>query len=178
MGKSIVQTTTRRNWANFLSIRLLISSSKVPLLIILLAATLSACSGERPADLGVRDGRLKSCPPTPNCVSSNLTEDADHLVQPLLFSAAPADVMARVRKVVTSRDRARIITENDHYLYAEFESLVFGFVDDVEFFLEAKTGTLHVRSASRIGHSDLGVNRERIEEIFSQLKGTDKKPGS
>lgn len=78
--------------------------------------------------------------------------------------------MGRVGRVVKSQERTRIITQKDDYLYAEFESMVFGFVDDVEFYFDSKTGTLHVRSASRIGKSDLGVNRERVNLIYSLLK--------
>ncbi|QPJ63709.1 MAG: DUF1499 domain-containing protein [Candidatus Nitronauta litoralis] len=138
--------------------------------------TLSACTGERPKDLGVQDGKLKNCPSSPNCVSTNATEDAEHSVKPLLFSADAKEVMGRVKRAVESQDRVRIITEKENYLYAEFESLVFRFVDDVEFYFDSQTGTLHVRSASRIGKSDLGVNRERVELIYSLLKKTDKKP--
>lgn len=145
-------------------------------LILFLAALLSACSGERPANLGVHKGRLAPCPDSPNCISTHATEDKDHFIQPLLFSAGPAEVIKRVRQAVKGMDRAEIVTEADGYLHAEFTSLIFRFVDDVEFYFENKTGTLHVRSASRLGESDLGVNRERVQEILSRLKNTDKKP--
>ncbi|MGK7948640.1 MAG: DUF1499 domain-containing protein [Xenococcaceae cyanobacterium] len=121
-------------------------------------------SGKRPDDLGVNDGKLKSCPGTPNCVSSqsnNLTEK----VEPL-----PAVPISEIKKVVESMERTTIITETDNYLYAEFKSKLMGFVDDVEFYLDKDANVVHVRSASRLGKSDLGVNRARVEEIRSKLK--------
>ncbi|MCA9482447.1 MAG: DUF1499 domain-containing protein [Nitrospina sp.] len=171
------QTTDRRQMASIGAfIKEGVTAWKGFGLLVLVPFLLSACSGERPANLGVHSGRLSPCPASPNCVSTHSTEDAEHFIQPLMFSASPADVMKRVRQAVQGIDRAEIISEGDTYLHAEFTSRVLRFVDDVEFYFENKTGTLHVRSASRLGHSDLGVNRERVEEIFTRLKGTDKKP--
>ncbi len=178
MRMSIVQTATQPKRAGFKDFRLRFSRAMVPACGLLLAVTLSACSGERPKGLGVNKGRLASCPLSPNCVSTHSGEDRKHFIQPLMFSAHSAEVMGRVRRAVKSQERTQIIQEKEHYIYAEFESQVFGFVDDVEFYFEAKTGTLHVRSASRIGESDLGVNRERVELMFSLLKKTDKKPSA
>ncbi len=189
MGKSIMQTNTDGNKPGLkvigeasgasaradLTARSGFSRGCRQLAGVLVCLALSACAGERPTSLGVHNGQLRPCPETPNCVSTFPGEDAEHAIHPLLFSADPAQVMARVKHAVESQDRARVIQEGDHYLYAEFESLIFGFVDDVEFYFEAKTGTLHVRSASRIGKSDLGVNRERVENLFSILKQTHKK---
>ena len=116
--------------------------------------------GKRPTNLGVRDGKLAPCPSSPNCVSS-LATDAAHAIEPL--PADGADAMANLRRVIEAMPRTRIVTAEGDYLYAEFESALLGFVDDVEF---QKAGdVIHVRSASRLGYSDLGVNRTRIEEI-------------
>ncbi len=133
-----------------------------------LALLLAACSGTRPDHLGVTDGRLAPCPDSPNCVSS-FASDAEHQVKPLMFKSEPEAVMKAIQEELASRDRVEIITRNPHYLYAEFTSLVFRFVDDVEFLIYAETKTLHFRSASRIGRSDLGVNRKRIESIRKAL---------
>ncbi len=176
MGKSIVQTVTNNKSTGFGRSRNGYARAMCIACGVLFLLMFSGCTGERPTDIGVHDGKLKNCPSSPNCVSTNATEDAEHSVTPLLFSADSMEVMKRVRLAVKSQDRARIITENENYLYAEFESLVFRFVDDVEFYFDSQTGTLHVRSASRIGESDLGVNRERVELIYSLLKKTDKKP--
>ena len=122
--------------------------------------TLLGCAGERPASLGVMDGRLGSCPDSPNCVSSFETRES-HRIAPLEAS------LAQVRTQVLAMPGAKIIREQDGYLYAEFTTRLMGFVDDVEF-LE-QDGLTHVRSASRLGQSDLGVNRKRIEALRQAL---------
>jgi uncharacterized protein (DUF1499 family) len=120
-------------------------------------------SGKRPSNLGVKDGKLASCPGTPNCVSSQSTKSQDKIA-PL-----PMTSMAQLRKVVEGMELTKIIKETDNYLYAEFKSKLMGFVDDVEFYLDSKAKVIHVRSASRLGKSDLGANRKRVEEIRAKL---------
>ena len=120
-------------------------------------------SGTRPNDLGVNDGKLKPCPGTPNCVSSQ-SDKAQEKIAPL-----PAVPIAKVKEIVESMERTTIVTETDNYLYAEFKSKLMGYVDDVEFYLEPTENVIHVRSASRLGKSDLGVNRARVEEIRAKL---------
>jgi uncharacterized protein (DUF1499 family) len=73
--------------------------------------------------------------------------------------------MARLATIVRSLPRTTVVTETDAYLYVEFTSALFRFVDDVEFFADGNAKLIHVRSASRLGKSDLGVNRKRIEAI-------------
>jgi len=72
-------------------------------------------------------------------------------------------------KIVEATPRARIITRSADYLYAEYESALFGFVDDVEFYFEPGAKRVQVRSASRVGYSDFGVNRARVEDIRRRL---------
>lgn len=120
-------------------------------------------SGKRPSNLGVKDGKLASCPGTPNCVSSQSTKSQEKIA-PL-----PMTSMAQLRKVVEGMELTKIIKETDNYLYAEFKSKLMGFVDDVEFYLDSKAKVIHVRSASRLGKSDLGANRKRVEEIRAKL---------
>lgn len=120
--------------------------------------TMLGCAGERPASLGVNDGQLDTCPDSPNCVSSFETRDS-HRIVPLTAT------LTQVRIAVSAMPGAQIITDQDQYLYAEFTSRLMGFVDDVEFLADPAAGLVHVRSASRLGQSDLGVNRKRIEEI-------------
>ncbi|WP_282009887.1 DUF1499 domain-containing protein [Nitrospina watsonii] len=127
-----------------------------------------ACSGTRPDHLGVAEQRLAPCPDSPNCVSS-FAKDAEHRVEPMSFDGAPEQVMQALQKVLQQHDRVEIVTQEPLYLYAEFTSFVFRFVDDVEFLIDPATKTLHFRSASRIGRSDLGVNRERIESLRRDL---------
>jgi uncharacterized protein (DUF1499 family) len=120
--------------------------------------------GTKPSNLGVKDGKLAACPGTPNCVNSQ-SDNAQAKIEPL-----PVVSIAEIKKVVDGMEGATIIEENENYLYAEFKSKLMGYVDDVEFYLDSDTNGVQVRSASRLGKSDLGVNRKRVEEIRSKLK--------
>jgi uncharacterized protein (DUF1499 family) len=131
---------------------------------------LSGCSGSIPT-LGVTDGRLAPCPASPNCVSSQAS-DAEHFIQPIRVIGTLGDIQNRLVRILESADRIKIVTIQDDYIRAEFKSALFRFVDDVEFLFREPNGTetiIDVRSASRVGHSDLGVNRKRIEKIRRQL---------
>ncbi len=125
-------------------------------------------AGNRPTNLGVKQGQLLACPNTPNCVNSQST-DPKSQIAPLPFSGSPTEAITRLKTVIEGQPRTKIITEDSNYLYAEFTSALMGFVDDVEFYLDEAAGVIHVRSASRLGQSDLGVNRKRIETIRSQF---------
>ncbi len=126
-------------------------------------------SGKRPSDLGVNNGRLKPCPASPNCVCS-YDQDATHAIAPLTYQSSPTEAMAALKQVIQSIERTEIITESADYLYAEFTSKLMGYVDDVEFYLDPTAKVIQVRSASRLGQSDLGVNRNRIELIRTRLQ--------
>jgi len=120
----------------------------------------------RPRNLGVIGGRLSPCRRTPNCVSSQADPaDKEHYVAPIPFKG---DAIAAVRKAVESMPRARVISADSHYLYAEFRSALLGYVDDVEFHYDGSV--IHVRSASRLGRRDFGVNRARVEELRKRIK--------
>lgn len=125
-------------------------------------------AGKRPNNLGVRDGKLAPCPTSPNCVSSQ-SLDTLHKIEPLTYSSSPEKALADLKQVIQSLPRTQIITESADYLYAEFKSALMGFVDDVEFYLDRNANVIHVRSASRLGQSDLGVNRKRVETIRAKL---------
>ncbi|PKN17375.1 MAG: DUF1499 domain-containing protein [Deltaproteobacteria bacterium HGW-Deltaproteobacteria-6] len=113
---------------------------------------------------GSGGGPLKVCPKSPNCVSSQ-AGDSGHAVAPLVYTGSRAEACAKLKKVLTEMTRMKIVEEKDDYLHAEARSLIFRFVDDVEFYLPAPEKVIHVRSASRVGYSDMGVNRKRVEEI-------------
>lgn len=125
-------------------------------------------AGNRPNNLGVNNGKLAPCPNSPNCVSSQ-SSDVGHSIAPLTYSSTPEEAIAKLKSVIESLPRTKIITESNDYLYAEFKSALMGFVDDVEFYLDPKANVIQVRSASRLGQSDLGVNRKRIETIRAKL---------
>jgi uncharacterized protein (DUF1499 family) len=115
-------------------------------------------SWKRPGNLGVRDGRLAPCKRSPNCVSSQANpSDAEHYVAPIHGS------MGAVRAAVNAVPRATIVEEKENYLYAEFRTRLLRYVDDVEFYFDGQV--IHVRSCSRLGRRDFGVNRKRVEAL-------------
>lgn len=127
-----------------------------------------SCAGRRPSNLGVSEAGLAPCPSSPNCVSSDAT-DAAHRVTPLRLAAPPAEAFRTVRELVSRQPRTRIVEERSDYLHAECRSALFGFVDDLELHLRSDDGVIAVRSASRLGYSDLGVNRRRVERLRDTL---------
>jgi uncharacterized protein (DUF1499 family) len=129
-------------------------------------------SWKRPDNLGVKDGRLAPPKRTPNCVSSQADPgDAEHYIAPIAFKGDTAAAMAAVRKAVEGMTDSTIIRAEGGYLYAEYRSRLMRFVDDVEFLHDAKAGVIHVRSASRLGRRDFGVNRARVEALRARLTG-------
>jgi uncharacterized protein (DUF1499 family) len=130
--------------------------------LLSLLPLLTACAGEPPQNIGVQNGRLTPCPDSPNCVSSFATDET-HAIEPLAAS------LADVERVLLEFDDTNIVSSEGDYLYAEFTTRIMGYVDDVEFLYDRNNGVTHVRSASRLGYSDLGANRNRIERIRSAL---------
>ncbi|MEE4264930.1 MAG: DUF1499 domain-containing protein [Desulfobacteraceae bacterium] len=112
--------------------------------------------------------KLKPCPETPNCVSS-LAEDKKHFIEPISYQGESAVARQELLGILDSLKRARVVRIEDDYIHAEFVSSIFRFVDDVEFYFDEDRKLVQVRSASRTGYSDLGVNRRRIEEIRKQF---------
>ena len=125
-------------------------------------------SGKRPGDLGVSNGNLKAPPSSPNAVSSQAT-GGYHQIAPLAYKGSAEQAMKALRAIIENTPNTRIIEARPDYLYAEYASALIGFVDDVEFYFPPNANIIHVRSASRLGHSDLGVNRKRIEAIRARL---------
>jgi len=120
--------------------------------------------GKRPNDLGVADGRLRPVPASPNAVSSQAL-DAQHMIAPLVYNRTQQEAMQTLIKIIESTPRTHIVTRASDYLYAEYTSALLGFVDDVEFYFAPDAKIIHVRSASRLGYRDFGVNRARIEDV-------------
>lgn len=155
--------------------RLLLAATALAALV-LLAGKLGTFAGSPPTDLGVRDGRLKPPSQTPNSVSSQAALWPDHpqreaaSIAPLpLLPAGPQATMRRLRAVVEGMPGALVVIGNERYLRAQFTTRWMGFVDDAEFWLDADAGVVQLRSASRLGRRDFGVNRARIEAIRAAL---------
>lgn len=132
-------------------------------------ASIFSFSGEQPKNLGVKNGNLSKCPQTPNCVSSQ-SKDVTHKVEPLTYNSSQKEAFNQLKNIIKGTDDAEMIEASRNYLYAQYTSRIMGFVDDVEFYLEPNEKVIHVRSASRIGESDLGVNRRRVERIREQFQ--------
>ena len=140
-----------------------------PVLLVSLI-TLSGCSATKP-DLGVNNGKLLPCPETPNCVNSQAVGE-EHYIDPILFTGTQQDAKDSLLQILKSEKRTKILADQENYIRVEFTSPLFRFVDDVEFYFPKKQAgerIIHVRSASRVGYSDLGANRKRIEKIRSKF---------
>ena len=142
----------------------------ISLLIAFLLWNNHIFAGASPTNIGINNGKLTTCPGTPNCVNSQAPiTDKEHEIAPLLLSGDISSAMTNLKQVVRSMPRTNIVKETNNYLHVEFASKLMGFVDDVEFYIDNDGKMIQVRSASRLGESDLGVNRQRIEEIRTLL---------
>jgi uncharacterized protein (DUF1499 family) len=135
--------------------------------LIVLCAIMLGCAGKRPSSVGLTDDRLFPCPKSPNCVSS-MAEDKAHHIEPFTYSSEKQKALEALLQVISDQARATIIEQSDHYLHVEFKSKYFRFVDDVEFYFPNIEPIIHIRSASRVGRSDLGVNRNRMNHVREQ----------
>jgi uncharacterized protein (DUF1499 family) len=137
-------------------------------LIVFAVLALLSMTDSAPNSLGLTGGKLAPCPDPPNCVSSAAT-DPRHAIAGFALDRSLGAAEEELKQAVAKLPRVKLISEQDNYLHFECRSLLFRFVDDVEFHLDAATKTIHVRSASRVGHSDFGVNRRRVEAIRAGL---------
>lgn len=124
-------------------------------------------TGQAPGSV---EGRLKRCPDKPNCVCSEYRGDAEHFIEPLeLSEQSAANSLLTVRSIITESGGV-IISERADYIAATFNSSLFGFVDDLEIRIDKDQALIHFRSASRVGHGDLGTNRKRVELIRTRFR--------
>ena len=137
--------------------------------VLVLGIALAGCRGTPPATLGVADGKLAPCPSTPNCVHT--ADGVPEGVRSVELDPRATDVWEKVRAVVAQMPRMTVITTTDRYLHAEETSRIFRFVDDLELlWLPDECSELVVRSASRLGRGDLGVNGRRVERLRKALE--------
>ena len=130
---------------------------------------LFSISGKRPGNLGVQDGKLGDCPSSPNCVSSDASREA-HRVEPFRIDAPAQKAWEAAREAVAALPRSVFVVDTGEYLHAECTSALMGFVDDLELQLRPLEGIIAVRSASRLGYSDMGVNTARVEQLRLVLR--------
>ena len=159
-------------------VRWLLIAAVVLVIATVVAGQAGALQGRAPQDLGVRDGRLKPPPETPNSVSSQaalypahpLRAEAEIAALPLVGGDAPA-TMARIRTIAEAMPGASVVKAEGDYLYVRFTTRLMKYVDDAEFWADPAARVVQVRSASRVGRKDFGVNRARIEAIRTKLAG-------
>ena len=142
---------------------------------VLIAARLGAFAGKAPTNLGLREGKLKPPSKTPNSVSSQAALWPDNpqrqraAIAPLALRGDGPATIDRLARLIEAMPGARIVERRPDYLYAQFTTKLMRFVDDVELWFDPAAGVIQVRSASRVGHGDRGVNRARVEAIRERL---------
>ncbi len=151
-----------RRWLVLLSVLILVGSG--------LLAGQAMLSHSRPnQDLRPTAGKLPACPDTPNCISTQATR-ADQKMDPIKVSGDPDQAFQRLVKLLQGQTRTRLVEQTADYAHFEFTTLVFRFVDDVQLLLDRDQGVIHFRSASRVGHSDLGTNRRRMTTLVNKFE--------
>jgi len=114
--------------------------------------------------IGIVNGKLHPCPKSPNCVSTQAIDEKQKM-EPINYSGSLEDAKTKIISIINSLKRSKIITNEDNYIHIEFRTATFRFVDDVEFLFDDKEKVIHFRSRARMGYSDMGVNRKRMEKI-------------
>ena len=144
--------------------------------VAVVAGQLGFLQGTPPTDLGVRDGKLKPPSMTENSVTSQAALYPDHPqrkyadIAPLPLKGDGPATIARIKAIVEKMDGARVIKSEPGYLYAQVTTKLMKYVDDVEFWFDPAANVIQLRSASRVGRGDMGVNRKRIEAVRSALE--------
>ncbi|MHA2472041.1 MAG: DUF1499 domain-containing protein [Promethearchaeota archaeon] len=121
--------------------------------------------------IGIKDGKFHPCPKSPNCVSTQ-NVDEKHKLEPLEYTGTIEEAKLKIKKIIATYKRTKLITEEQHYLHYEFRTATFKFVDDVEFYFEEAKNLIHFRSAARLGYSDLGVNKKRMLKVSEMYKNS------
>ncbi|MFT7053706.1 MAG: hypothetical protein ACJAU1_001263 [Psychromonas sp.] len=138
------------------------------LLTVGLILSLSACSETNSPESSRATESIAPCPTSPNCVSSD-ANDKKHLILPLQLTTSAEQAWPIVKEVIMQIPRSNLVRQTDSFLQVECRSALFGFVDDLKLQLRASEGIIAVYSASRLGYSDFGVNRDRIEALRAAL---------
>ncbi|MEM7560368.1 MAG: DUF1499 domain-containing protein [Planctomycetota bacterium] len=124
--------------------------------------------------LGVQDGKLAPCPESPNCVCTQ-ADDKGHAIEPLQFTCASDDALKYAKKALLGMPRVAVVEEGPNYLRATATTLLMRYVDDVEIYCDSINQVLHFRSASRLGYSDMGANRKRMEAFRQRFEEISRK---
>ncbi len=125
-----------------------------------------------PVNIGVKDGRFAPCKKTPNCVSTQADPmDEQHYIAPIKYSSTQAMAKKRILEAIQNTGgTTKVITQKPDYIHAENQSPVMKYIDDIEIYFNDRRKEIHIKSASRIGYSDMGMNRKRVEKIRKSFK--------
>ncbi|MGI9287856.1 MAG: DUF1499 domain-containing protein [Pseudomonadales bacterium] len=134
-----------------------------------LCISLTGCKSTEPEIIGLQNGKLAQCPDKPNCVLSQ-DPDEEHAIEPLSFTGTAAEAQLAMQQVIAAYEgeKAEVITAESNYMYITFTTSLMKYVDDFELLI-LPGEKIHVRSASRVGRSDLGANKKRVEAIRAAL---------
>ncbi len=141
---------------------------RIGVLLLVTIGLLAMFGSKRPTNLGVSDGKLALCPDKPNCVSTQ-AERPEQKIAPLVMNGSLEKVTEVARKLILEMPRTRFVVQEPDYCHVECTSLICRYVDDLEIWIDQENQLIHARSASRVGYSDLGVNRKRVESLFRKL---------
>jgi uncharacterized protein (DUF1499 family) len=142
---------------------------ELSLTLALILFIFGGCSGTRPDEIGIDPSGLRGCPKSPNCISSE-AKDEQHAIEPFRLKGDTNTSWTLILDEIASMPRWTTVTATDSYIHVECKSRIFRFVDDLELYFNSSKGIISIRSASRIGYSDFGANRRRIELLRSELK--------
>jgi len=139
------------------------------LALVLILFIVNGCSGNRADEIGIDFSGLRGCPKSPNCVSSE-AKDEQHAIEAFGLKGDPDVSWPLIQDEIVSMSGWAIVTATDNYIHVECKSRIFRFVDDLELYLNSSNEIISIRSASRIGYSDFGANRRRVELLRSGLR--------
>lgn len=151
--------------------KVLMTFSILVALIFSALIVLAVASHYSTPDVGMVDGKLRPCPGNPNCVCSEAYAESDpaHQIPPVKIGSGDMELPWKLLKQAITDQGGTIVNEGEAYLHAEFTSPIFRFVDDLEMRADQQHSVIHIRSASRVGRSDLGANRKRVEAIWKHF---------
>jgi len=144
-------------------------SLNLGLTLALILFIVSGCSGKRPDAIGMGSSGLKGCPKSPNCVSSE-AKDEQHAIESFRLKGDPNVSWPLIQNEIVAMPGGVIVTATANYIHVECKSRIFRFIDDLELYFNSSNGIISIRSASRIGYSDFGANRRRVDLLRSELR--------
>lgn len=129
---------------------------------------MSSCGRTMPEGLGLNDNKLTECPDSPNCVSTQSKKE-EAKMEPIRYTINDETAYKLLLQVIEGNKLANVVTKTNNYIHAAYHTKSKIFIDDVEFYIDADANLIHFRSASRVGHSDLGANRKRMDIIKNEF---------